>query len=270
MENLSNNLQTIHFLSDLHLSEQTPNLTKLFKEYLQNLDNQQVQKIYILGDFLDAWIGDDFLDYQNTNCTNFYAELCKFIKKIKLAKNINFYFLRGNRDFLISQKFSEYSGIEILPDTYFLNDFLDLQLQIIMSHGDEFCTDDLAYMQFRNTCRNIQWQQQILALPIEKRLVMAQQIKTQSQADQNGIYKDINLQSFDDFIAKINNNQNNIIYIHGHTHIGGEHNYKIADKNVKRWVLSDWRESQNFAEISVLTIDKNKQQNNYSLQRKQL
>lgn len=265
MENIQN-LQQIHFLSDLHLSEQTPNLTKLFKDYLQNLDNQQVKNIYILGDFFDAWIGDDFLDYQNAN---FYAELCKFIKTIKLEKNINFYFLRGNRDFLVSQKFSEYSGIKILPDTYFLNDFVDLQLQIIMSHGDEFCTDDLPYMQFRNTCRNSQWQQQILALPIEKRLAMAQQIKLQSQADKNGIYKDINLASFDDFISKLNST-NNIVYIHGHTHIGGEHNSKIANSNVKRWVLSDWRESQNFAEISILTIDKNKQQNSYSLQRKQL
>ena len=50
MENIQN-LQQIHFLSDLHLSEQTPNLTKLFKDYLQNLDNQQVKNIYILVTF---------------------------------------------------------------------------------------------------------------------------------------------------------------------------------------------------------------------------
>lgn len=262
MENIQN-LQKIHFLADLHLSEQTPNLTELFKNYLHSLDSN-VKNIYILGDLFDVWIGDDFLDYQNDQ--NYYFEICKFIKNIKLVKNINFYFLRGNRDFLVSQKFSEYSGIEILPDTYFFNDFPNLQTQIIISHGDEFCTDDLPYMQFRNLCRTKQWQQQILAMSIPQRLALAQQIKSQSEADKNGIYKDINVASFNEFISDLNNSANNIIYIHGHTHISGEHNYKIADKNVKRWVLADWRENQKFAEITTLTFDKN----NYLLNRKQL
>lgn len=262
-------MEILHFLSDLHLSEQTPKLTELFKNYLNNLDSN-VKNIYILGDLFDVWIGDDFLDYQNnTNDNNYYAEICKFIKNIKLSKNINFYFLRGNRDFLISSKFTDFSGIQILADRYFFDNFNNYNLQLIISHGDEFCTDDLAYMQFRNLCRTKQWQQQILAMSIQQRLALAQQIKSQSEADKNGIYKDINEQSFTEFINNLNNKNNtnnNIIYIHGHTHISGEHNYKISQKNVKRWVLADWRENQKFAEITTLTFDKQ----SYLLHRKQL
>ncbi len=260
MENL-----IFHFLSDLHLSAETPNINQKFQNYLQNLNADEVQNIYILGDLFDVWIGDDYLEQQN-----FYSDLSKFIKQITNEKNINLYFLRGNRDFLISQKFSEFSGIKVLTDRYFFDN-----LPLIISHGDEFCTDDLPFMQFRNISRTQQWQQQILAMPISQRLALAQKIKMQGEADKNGIYKDINENEFCNFIKNLNFldfPEHKITYIHGHTHIPSEHYYEINGKKIMRWVLADWRENQNFsesfAEISILTLDKNTQK--YALKRQQI
>jgi len=49
---------TTLFISDLHLDPVRPAVTRAF---LQLLDNQasEADALYILGDFFEAWIGDD-------------------------------------------------------------------------------------------------------------------------------------------------------------------------------------------------------------------
>ena len=49
-----------YFISDLHLSENRPELTALFVDFMQNLA-PQAERLYILGDLFDFWIGDDEL-----------------------------------------------------------------------------------------------------------------------------------------------------------------------------------------------------------------
>ena len=53
---------------------------------------------------------------------------------------------------------------------------------MLLTHGDEFCTDDAPYQQFRAMVRNPQWQAAFLAKTIPERLAMAQQARGESQA----------------------------------------------------------------------------------------
>ena len=49
--------QTV-LIADLHLSEHTPALNTLFEGCLKQWQGQ-IDALYILGDFFDAWVGDD-------------------------------------------------------------------------------------------------------------------------------------------------------------------------------------------------------------------
>ena len=51
--------QTI-FIADLHLSDDTPELNRLFLQALQSWQGR-VDALYILGDFFEVWLGDDIL-----------------------------------------------------------------------------------------------------------------------------------------------------------------------------------------------------------------
>ena len=46
------------FISDLHLSENTPSVTEGFFEFLKT-SAQELSHLYILGDLFEAWVGDD-------------------------------------------------------------------------------------------------------------------------------------------------------------------------------------------------------------------
>ena len=49
---------TMVFVSDLHLSDNTPRMTALFCQLLIDCTKKS-QGLFILGDFFDVWTGDD-------------------------------------------------------------------------------------------------------------------------------------------------------------------------------------------------------------------
>ena len=50
---------TAVFISDLHLDDSRPAATKYFLKLLDELKLNKIDKLYILGDFLEYWVGDD-------------------------------------------------------------------------------------------------------------------------------------------------------------------------------------------------------------------
>ena len=50
-------MQTL-FISDLHLDNKRPEVISYFTNYIKNLTNE-IDSIYILGDFVEYWVGDD-------------------------------------------------------------------------------------------------------------------------------------------------------------------------------------------------------------------
>ena len=80
------------------------------------------------------------------------------------------YFMHGNRDFMIGETFAAETGVTILNDP----DRVDLYGEnVLLSHGDALCTDDVQYQQVRAMTRNPDWQAMMLAKSIEERIAFA-------------------------------------------------------------------------------------------------
>lgn len=52
---------SVLFISDLHLEAERPDITRAFLHFLSTRA-RTAQALYILGDFFEAWIGDDGMD----------------------------------------------------------------------------------------------------------------------------------------------------------------------------------------------------------------
>lgn len=83
------------FISDLHLEEEKPLITSCFFNFMK-YQAPKADAIYILGDFFEAWIGDD-------NQSVFNRQIIEALRKL-IEKGPPIYFMRGNRDFLIGKK----------------------------------------------------------------------------------------------------------------------------------------------------------------------
>ena len=122
------------FLSDLHLQSAETRVFSAFVNLLKR-ESQRADEIYLLGDLVEMWVGDD--DDSHLAITLQAA--------LKLAsQKTQVYFQHGNRDFLFGDDFCQNSGATWLPDPFLLDD------HILLSHGDSFCTDDHAYQEMRS------------------------------------------------------------------------------------------------------------------------
>jgi UDP-2,3-diacylglucosamine hydrolase len=214
------------FISDLHLSENTPSVTKGFFEFLKTAA-QELSHLYILGDLFEAWVGDDD-DSQHA---------MSVMQKINHAtrNGLEIFFIHGNRDFLCGQKFAEQSNLTLLPDPFFLNFF---DQKIALSHGDNFCTEDLEYIKFKKEVRSEKWQQEFLQKPLDDRLNIASNMRDASQ--KNNSNKDISIMdvtpnAIQEFFAEHRID----LLIHGHTHRPNTHQINSGT----RIVLGDWHKT---------------------------
>ena len=214
------------FISDLHLSENTPSVTQGFFEFLKTAA-QELSHLYILGDLFEAWVGDDD-DSQHA---------MSVMQKINHAtrNGLEIFFIHGNRDFLCGQKFAEQSNLTLLPDPFFLNFF---DQKIALSHGDNFCTEDLEYIKFKKEVRSEKWQQEFLQKPLDDRLNIASNMRDASQ--KNNSNKDISIMdvtpnAIQEFFAEHRID----LLIHGHTHRPNTHQINSGT----RIVLGDWHKT---------------------------
>src|SRR5476649_1697273 len=95
------------FISDLHLEESRPEITAIFLQFLRELP-EDTESLYILGDFFEAWIGDDDL-------TPFHLSVIQALRQA-VDKGVPIYLMHGNRDFLLGKKFLRASGCQLLGD----------------------------------------------------------------------------------------------------------------------------------------------------------
>ena len=214
------------FISDLHLSEKAPSVTEGFFEFLKTAA-QELSHLYILGDLFEAWIGDDD-----------DSELAiKVMQQINYAtrNGLEIFFIHGNRDFLCGQNFAKQSNLTILPDPFFL-DFFDLK--IALSHGDDFCTKDLEYIEFKKEVRSQTWQKQFLQKTLDERLKIASNMR---DASENSNHKkdmaimDVTPSAVNEFCSKHGID----LLIHGHTHRPNTHQTDAGT----RIVLGDWNKT---------------------------
>ena len=219
------------FISDLHLEPTRPALTTLFLDFLEQRA-RQAEALYILGDLFEAWIGDD--DDAEPGQT-----VAAALRRLT-DQGVPAYFLHGNRDFLLGERFAAASGMHLLPESV----VIDLAGErVLLLHGDTLCTDDVEYQAFRAQVRDPAWRARILALPLAQRRILAGQMREtsrQSARQKTADIMDVNPTAVDQALRA----HRVRCLIHGHTHRPAMHHWTLDGQPARRVVLSDWDDHQ--------------------------
>lgn len=216
-----------YFISDLHLSAERPDIIKAFDQFVAE-HTQDAEALYILGDFFDAWIGDD----DSGEFANALKERLKAISDRGIAT----FFIRGNRDFMVGEALANACGFTLLEDETVIELY---GKRVLLMHGDTLCTADVEYQQFRKMVRNPVWQQQVLALPINQRRAMAADLRNKSQS-MNAMKAEDIMDVTPSEVVNIMDEYRVKTLIHGHTHRPDLHEFQEKGKTHQRWVLGDW------------------------------
>ncbi len=228
---------TTRFISDLHLEESRPDITEAFFQFLKE-KAYGIDALYILGDFFEAWIGDD----ERTELQESVASALRGVK----ASGTAIYFMHGNRDFLLGNEYCDRAGMELLDDP----SVVDLYgTPYLLMHGDSLCTADVEYQKFRANMRNPQWQQMILQRPLEDRKQMARQLREISMAKNKGKEEFIMDVTPEEVVRELEAHGVQQM-IHGHTHRPAEHDLTANGEPAKRIVLGDWHENVWWMEVT--------------------
>jgi len=221
---------TYLFISDLHLSENYPRFIRGFLDLLVDYADRNTQ-LYILGDWFNAWLGDD-------NDEEWIKPIITALQQFH-ARGNQVYFQAGNRDFVLGTKFlQQFNGI-LLPEIAYLT----LGSTCFrLEHGDALCTDDRSYQRFKKFIRNPFVLNVLRNTPLSFRKKLANNLRKQSQAAQQEKMADI----MDVHPAAVQKALSQCdVLIHGHTHRPMVHH---IDQKF-RIVLGDWRMSTHSAEI---------------------
>jgi len=232
-------MQKTYFIADLHLSENRPHLLALFRQFMQE-QAPEAEKLYILGDLFDFWIGDD-------EQSDLISEVQQLIRNLT-EQGVPCYFQHGNRDFLIGKKFANTCGLSLLP-TYQLIDLYGTPT--LLCHGDTLCVDDVKYQQYRKKVHQ-KWRQWLfLHLPLKVRLKIAEKIRAKSRQDKQ--LKSTEIMDVNDaFVQQIFAQFHVTQMIHGHTHRQKHHE---IPPHFHRIVLGDWGETSSLLEVTPHSIE---------------
>ncbi|MDA7748429.1 UDP-2,3-diacylglucosamine diphosphatase [Gammaproteobacteria bacterium] len=235
---------TTIFISDLHLDKDRPKVIRYFIDFLNNLESD-IESLYILGDFVEYWVGDD-------DPGDGLEEVFSSIKK--KSNSIPIYFMHGNRDFMISEKFCNHHGMK------FLKDPTKIKLhgkKILLMHGDTLCVDDIEYQKFRTMVRSPLWQNEMLKKSLKERINLAKMLRAKSLSETGTKDEVIMDVSNDEVISQLKKHDVDMI-IHGHTHRPNIHKIISEDREYKRIVLGDWYDKSFILRISdgEIIIDK--------------
>ena len=233
---------TTWIISDLHLCAQRPAVTQAFLHWLHT-EVATAEALYILGDFVEVWVGDDILaDPQHG------AEFVPIVQALRALseRGVKLYLMHGNRDFLIGEHFANACGLQLLPDPTLLTFG---SRRVLLSHGDALCTDDMAYQQFRAQVRSPQWQQAFLAQPLTARLAFAEQARSQSAQNKSKYgmeIMDVNPAAVNALLREYDYPK---VLLHGHTHRPDQHRLAVDGHDCERWVLGDWHDTAQVVRI---------------------
>ena len=232
---------TTLFVADCHLSPERPRIIGLFCDFLKT-QAQAAQQLYILGDLFDQWLGDDDpaegLEPVFDGLRNY-------------AKTKPVYFMPGNHDFLVGKEFCRRSSCQFITtkpsqDAVVIN--IEGQPTLLM-HGDQLCTDDVAYQRYRAVVRNrllqalwktapLKWRQSFV-----KRLVSTSKHATSKKTE---TIMDVNTDTVNATMRRHRVQR----LIHGHVHRPAVHEFMLDDKPAQRLVLGDWYEQSSVLEIT--------------------
>lgn len=242
MIDYNNATAVTYFIADLHLSESRPDISACFLRFLKN-DAIHAEKLYILGDLFEAWVGDDDDSAYLKTISKALGTLASYGTKI--------YYIHGNRDFLLGKRYAKQASITLLPEI----DLIDLYGQeTVIMHGDTLCTRDINYQAFRKKSRTWWWQTMIKSLPLFLRKKIAADYRKKSAAATSLKTQEI-MDVTNTEVVNCLQQYHSQLLIHGHTHRPAVHELIANNKAAKRIVLGDWYEQGSWLKVTATSIE---------------
>jgi UDP-2,3-diacylglucosamine hydrolase len=215
------------FASDLHLDPARPDITTRFLDFLAG-PARDAEALYLLGDLFEVWLGDDAPGALGETVIEALASLS--------AAGTGLFVMQGNRDFLLGERFCGRAGGQLLTDPTVLTIGGE---RVLVTHGDALCTDDASYQRLRALVRDPDVQRAFLALPLERRRVLAAEARAGSRAHLAGADEyitDVSQATVEAVVAEAGVG----ILLHGHTHRPAVHRFPLDGRECTRIVLGDW------------------------------
>lgn len=239
-----NKKDEILLISDLHLSPARPDITTAFYNFLETRAIY-ANRLMILGDFFEMWLGDDMAD-------SFALEVAQHLK-ILSTSGTRIEFMQGNRDFSVGQDYADLCGMQLLPEFYVLHS------KILLCHGDQLCTLDMGYQQWRKFIRHplILWLLRHSPQKFRAWIGKKARFKSQKRASKQRkllpiiskqhAKNDLKYDVVENAVNAALTHYNAEILIHGHTHKPYDH--------INRYVLSDWDRTGDYLSICFHEYD---------------
>ncbi len=231
-------MKDLVFISDLHLMPERPEVMDLFIRFNEDIA-AKADTLYILGDFLEVWWGDD-------DPAVGYQGVFNSLTKLATEHKTEIFLMHGNRDFMIGEALAERCHFNIIHDPHKIT---VRNRDALLMHGDTLCIDDIEYQKFRQMVRNPLWQQQALTKTLAERFQLAQSIRENSKQSTTGkseYIMDVNQAETEKVFL-----ENDIdLIIHGHTHRPAIHHKTINGGDTTRIVLGDWHKTGSYLRIN--------------------
>lgn len=221
------------FISDIHLNPKRPDSFARFEGFMDQAA-RRLQRLYILGDMVDYWVGDDGADAIGQG----RAEVAL---RRAVDAGVEVFFMRGNRDFLIGDDFARRTGCQLLadPSVTALPAGDDGERRFLLTHGDALCTDDVEHQAARAEMLSVKWQFAFLQQPLDARIDAAAAMRRQSESRKqrtSAAMMDVNPAAVEELMRRHRIDA----VIHGHTHRPAVHQLTVDGRPAWRYVLGDW------------------------------
>lgn len=217
----------ILLISDLHLEEGRPDISRAFLRFLETRA-AQAEALYILGDFFEVWVGDDGM-------TPFQHQIARALRVLS-DSGTRIFLMHGNRDFMIGKAFCREAGCTLLDDPHVI------QLggeRVLLSHGDALCTRDEAYMRLRRWLRNPLSLFILHNLSLARRQKLASKLRSTSRSQTPMKASEI-VDVTPAEVSRLMARHAVRTLIHGHTHRPATHEFDLNGQPARRIVLGDW------------------------------
>lgn len=215
------------FASDVHLAADRPGAVAAFLDFLSG-PVRRADRLYLLGDVFDLWLGDDDGREPHPEVEAALAET--------VAAGVPVDLVRGNHDFLLGDAFAGRTGCRLAGEPLVIEAMGE---RAVLLHGDTLCTRDVEYQAFRRYARDPANQRAFLARPMAERTREAAAIRATSSARSRLKPEDI-MDVTDDEVAQMLTQCGATRMIHGHTHRPAVHRLDLETGPATRIVLGDW------------------------------
>ena len=228
------------FLSDLHLAPERPATVEQFHAFARG-PAREAAAVYIIGDLFDAWLGDD-----QARREPFARSIVASLRALSDA-GVAVYVARGNRDFLLGDDFAREAGATLIGE----QTIVDLAgTPTLLTHGDEFCTDDAGYQRFRAWSRDPRSQRRLRRLPYVVRRWIGAFLRRGSRAAtarKPESILDVNARAVEQAFRMHGVTR----IIHGHTHRPARHASVVDGIARERVVLADWDDRGHYVAVDT-------------------